>query len=957
MPRKFFIVLLESILILIINFGAISCLPNSFDFEIDVTKNAFNGKNVIIDLSKIFGIKKIDYMEIIYYDEGFELHSSKNPNKKLNPGDMITLEEKIIIELKSKNFAKINPGKIIYSLISKYKMIPPKNNTINVIIRNNITPTDEFKRKLQYVENSNTPSEEIPTIIPTIIPKLISSSIPNEIIKTTINSKTDPIFPQQTIPPKITKATYITQTLPNNNYRGNNTETTSTSNTKETTIEILSYNEESTKIEQIKTSHIVDKGDSKVNNESYCSMEDLLNDTCHQGKMNLNDINDIKDYFIEQRKQGIQGDDDSFYKKIKTGNVIIQYGTLDEQKNAKDHEASSIDLGDCEQQLKTINGINKTKSLIVYKVDVKTSDLSSTYVQYEVYNPDNMQLLNLSICEKIIINTPVDIGSQMEEIYNSLSESGYNLFDSEDSFYQDICTTYTTLNGTDMILSDRKKDIYSSTSDVTMCQTGCTLESYNSNTKKASCNCDASTAQTSLSNLDIDSLFDKNEIKSSFYDTLTNSNFRVLKCVKLVFSSKFFKNLGGFFMTLISLVFFAFHLLSFSLYQSMVDSYISKIIDLNGENIRPNTEQNEKNADMNNNNSNETNKENKEEKNTKSKKGKKNKKSKKKKSSEEAQFPPKKSKKKNKSNDNNNNIGLESSKNDMTSVKVDPNNKNDNQPGISVYQPNKQNNNNLKIKDEKNIINSKGPLENTDDEKGENKEENLDINKLNDQEINDLSYENALKIDKRTYLQYYWSLLKKKHLILFTFWPANDYNIYMIKISLFCLSFGLYFTINGFFFTDDTMHKLYEDKGKYNIVYRIPQIFFSTIISAIINVLLKTLSLTEKSILSVKQEKDIKNKLEKSKSIQRNLKFKFLIYFILSIVFMLFFWYFISCFCAVYTNTQFVLIKDTLVSYALSMVYPFALNLLPGFFRIPALKAEKGDKAYQYKLSQYIALI
>ena len=179
----------------------------------------------------------------------------------------------------------------------------------------------------------------------------------------------------------------------------------------------------------------------------------------------------------------------------------------------------------------------------------------------------------------------------------------------------------------------------------------------------------------------------------------------------------------------------------------------------------------------------------------------------------------------------------------------------------------------------------------------------------------------------------------------------------MIKISLFCLSFGLYFTINGFFFTDDTMHKLYEDKGKYNIVYRIPQIFFSTIISAIINVLLKTLSLTEKSILSVKQEKDIKNRLEKSKSIQRNLRFKFLIYFILSIVFMLFFWYFISCFCAVYTNTQFVLIKDTLVSYALSMVYPFVLNLLPGFFRIPALKAEKGDKAYQYKLSQYIALI
>ena len=70
------------------------------------------------------------------------------------------------------------------------------------------------------------------------------------------------------------------------------------------------------------------------------------------------------------------------------------------------------------------------------------------------------------------------------------------------------------------------------------------------------------------------------------------------------------------------------------------------------------------------------------------------------------------------------------------------------------------------------------------------------------------------------------------------------------------LSFGLYFSINGFFFTDDTMHKIYEDKGVYNIVFQIPQILFSTIISAVINVLLKKLSLTEANILSIKKEKD-----------------------------------------------------------------------------------------------------
>ena len=71
---------------------------------------------------------------------------------------------------------------------------------------------------------------------------------------------------------------------------------------------------------------------------------------------------------------------------------------------------------------------------------------------------------------------------------------------------------------------------------------------------------------------------------------------------------------------------------------------------------------------------------------------------------------------------------------------------------------------------------------------------------LNDQELNNLEYKLAISLDKRSYFQFYWSLLKKKQLILFTFLPNNDYNLVSIKICLFLLSFSLYFTINGFFF-------------------------------------------------------------------------------------------------------------------------------------------------------------
>ena len=228
---------------------------------------------------------------------------------------------------------------------------------------------------------------------------------------------------------------------------------------------------------------------------------------------------------------------------------------------------------------------------------------------------------------------------------------------------------------------------------------------------------------------------------------------------------------------------------------------------------------------------------------------------------------------------------------------------------------------------------------------------------MNDEELNSLEYDVSVLIDKRTYFQYYWSLLKKKQLILFTFFPSNDYNLFSIKICLFLLSFSLYFTINGFFFSDETMHKIHEDKGKFNIIYQIPQILYSTIISSIINMILKKLSLSEKNIIALKQENDINKMKNYSKKIKRCINIKFIIYFFLNALFLLFFWYFITCFCAVYRNTQIILIKDTLFSFALSMLYPFGLNLLPGILRIPALRSENKDKKNLYKVSLIVALI
>ena len=156
------------------------------------------------------------------------------------------------------------------------------------------------------------------------------------------------------------------------------------------------------------------------------------------------------------------------------------------------------------------------------------------------------------------------------------------------------------------------------------------------------------------------------------------------------------------------------------------------------------------------------------------------------------------------------------------------------------------------------------------------------------------------------------------------------------------------------------MNKINKENGNYNIeffIFQIPKLIYSILITSILNIILRSLSLTEMQILSIKSEQSFVIAQKKAKDMKLFIIIKLLIFFIFSFLLMLFFWYFISCFCAVYTNTQIILINHTLISFGFSMLYPFGFYLLPGLLRIPALKAINRDKKCLYKISRLIARI
>ena len=163
--------------------------------------------------------------------------------------------------------------------------------------------------------------------------------------------------------------------------------------------------------------------------------------------------------------------------------------------------------------------------------------------------------------------------------------------------------------------------------------------------------------------------------------------------------------------------------------------------------------------------------------------------------------------------------------------------------------------------------------------------------------------------------------------MLISIFTKNEYNLNLIKLILFLYSFALLYFVNSLFFTDDTMHKIYEDGGIFNLAYSLPQIVYSFIISTIINSLIKFLPSSEDDIIQIKKNENSKEK-EDLQKIKKKIKIKFIIFFILCFILLVFFWSYLICFGAIYKNTQIYLIKDTLFSFGIYLLYPFLIYLL-----------------------------
>ena len=220
----------------------------------------------------------------------------------------------------------------------------------------------------------------------------------------------------------------------------------------------------------------------------------------------------------------------------------------------------------------------------------------------------------------------------------------------------------------------------------------------------------------------------------------------------------------------------------------------------------------------------------------------------------------------------------------------------------------------------------------------------------NDMEMNILNYEEAIIHDRRSYSQYYLSLVKTKHILIFTFCQIGDYNSQIIKIYIFFLIFVINYVINAMFYSDSTMHKIYVEEGAFDFTYQLPQMFYSLLISTILKVSLKFFGLYEENIIIIKNKNNSNLIIQKEFN---NIKMKIIIFFVISYIFIFFFWFYLGCFCAVYKNTQIHLLLSSLSSFAFSFITPFFIYFIPGIFRINSLN---NKSPLLFKFSKFLQI-
>ena len=641
---------------------------------------------------------------------------------------------------------------------------------------------------------------------------------------------------------------------------------------------------------------------------------------------------------------------------------------------------SEIYLGICPKILKDYYNISKEEDLIFLIIESKNNEMKKN----ESKDEDSFHLginillnifdisgrkLDLSFCDNLLKIThdiselkEIDIQSAMK-----YAKQGIDVFNASDDFFNDLCHPYDDEDGKDIIIKDRRDDIYQ---NATFCQIGCNYLDVDYNLIQVSCLCNSNYLQGELDNKTvgdkgINELINFKTLKNTFKENMFISNLNVIYCYNLIFDTKFLKINIGFYC--FSLMFISqIILFSFFLRKKLITI---KFFMLSFKSLNKDD----------------------------------NKKIKKKKNV--SFFVKKETKKKNKKSKrftsgilpSIDNIGSKS-ENDVSNKKIQfikENNELNDECEINLEEILTEQNdikNHLKKKTKKRRKESKIDCKsNVSSIKSSKKLNNLDLdikrklkskdisqrksefnkietgNEINinkseeiksikitkaEDDLKEMKFEDIIIHDKRSCLRMYWAYFIDSKIILGTFCTENNLNKFEIKLSFFIYTFQISLFLNALFYSDEYISDTYYNNGILDFVSGLPKSIYSAIVSFIITTLLKMLSNSEKELNKIiKENNKDKNYEEVIDNKLKKLRNKLIAYYFLVFSLGLIFLYFVSTFCAVYRYSQKYWFFGFLESFFINFLIANITCLFASLFRYMSIQK---NKKYFFSLSNMV---
>jgi hypothetical protein len=219
-------------------------------------------------------------------------------------------------------------------------------------------------------------------------------------------------------------------------------------------------------------------------------------------------------------------------------------------------------------------------------------------------------------------------------------------------------------------------------------------------------------------------------------------------------------------------------------------------------------------------------------------------------------------------------------------------------------------------------------------------------------EINNVPYRQALRIDKRSICQIFISVFINEIGFLSLFLYRNPYSHLSLTISIYLFELLLDLTMNCFLYTDDVVSEKYHNNGELSMITSLSLSFISNIISSIIVFIISKLTNYVDIIEAIiKEVKNRRKYIENIKRLFKYIKIRLGLFYFFQLGLTVVMTYYLFIFCTVYHQSQGSIMVNYIIGALTSLGISCGLTIIITILRVFSIK---NRITLLYNISKYL---